>query len=221
MLKKSREHSPKANLKKGSNKQSYQGPLASGLNRRAFLKTSTAISLLAGFAACKPSVPADSGDMPDIKRPLLTKGKYFSKQQQIVLDAVQMKLFPADGNGPSARELNAIEYLEWAMSDPKNIDDGDPEFIAKGIAWLNELSDQTQGDAFIQLNSDQQDKVLKQISTSSTGENWLSILLYYLTEALMLDPVYGGNPEGIGWKWLAHQPGFPAPVLGQTYRDFK
>ena len=36
----------------------------------------------------------------------------------------------------------------------------------------------------------------------------------------MLDPVYGGNPEMIGWKWLEHQPGFPAPIEGKTYRDF-
>ena len=39
------------------------------------------------------------------------------------------------------------------------------------------------------------------------GRAWLSLLLYYIFEALLSDPVYGGNPDGIGWQWLEHQPG--------------
>ena len=35
-----------------------------------------------------------------------------------------------------------------------------------------------------------------------------------------LDPVYGGNPDGIGWKWLMHPPGFPRPPKGKTYHAF-
>jgi len=208
------------NHKKGSSKDEYLGPLASGLNRRAFLKTSAAISLLAGLTACKPSTPILK---TEVKGPnISTKTQnFFSKKQQATLDAVQMQLFPNDGNGPSARDLNAIDYLEWAMSDEQNINDGDPEFIAKGIGWLDDLSDQTQGNVFIKINNTQRDKVLKQIAASNAGENWLSILMYYLTEALMLDPVYGGNVEESGWKWLEHQAGFPQPIIGKTYRDFE
>ena len=47
--------------------------------------------------------------------------------------------------------------------------------------------------------------------------NWLSLLLTYLLEALLADPVYGGNPGGIGWQWLAHQPGFPTPPADKTW----
>jgi len=202
------------------------GPLASGLNRRAFLKTSTAIYLLAGLAGCKPSVPnlktnsVNSTYAKTATGPSTGKD-YFTQEQHKVLDSVQMQLFPDDGNGPSARDLNAIAYLEWAMSDSQNINDGDAEFIAKGIGWINDLSEQTRGDTFIKLNYDQQHIVLEQIAKSQAGENWLAILMYYLTEALLLDPVYGGNPNMIGWKWLEHQPGFPRPVAGKTYRDFE
>ncbi len=205
--------------KRGSSKSDYKGPLASGLNRRAFLRTSMAITLLAGLPACKPDA-AELKTTPSSK-PIISNKNTFTLSQHKVLDSVQMQLSPNDGNGPSARDINGIKYLEWAMSDQQNIDDGDLEFIAKGIGWLNDLSDQTQGDVFIRLDNKQQDKVLKQIASSSAGENWLSVLMYYLTEALMLDPVYGGNTDTVGWKWLEHQPGFPAPVLGKTYRDFK
>jgi gluconate 2-dehydrogenase gamma chain len=211
--------------KKGSTKDSYMGQFASWMNRRDFLKTSSAISLLVALTACKPSAPSSQtssevsskGTSPEN---LSTNKNYFTETQHKVIDAVQMQLFPDDGDGPSARDLNAIAYLEWAMTDPQNIKDGDPEFIAKGIGWLDDLSEQTEGASFIKLSDKQQDNVLKQISKSQAGENWLSLLMYYLAEALMLDPVYGGNPEMIGWKWLEHQAGFPRPVAGKTYRDF-
>jgi len=210
--------------KRGSFNKDYQGPLECGLNRRAFLKTSTAISLLAGLTLYKPTLAGqhdNSDDSIETSSRLRLGKNFFSKEQHTVLDAVQMQLFPDDGDGPSARDLKGIAYLEWAMTDQVNINDGDPDFIAKGITWLNELSQQTHGAFFVELNDSQQDKVLKQVAKSQAGENWLSILLYYLTEALMIDPIYGGNPEMIGWKWLQHQAGFPRPVMDKTYRDFE
>ncbi len=205
------------NDKRGAIKSGYQGALASGLNRRAFLRSSIALSLLSGLASCNLSFD----EQDEVVTSTTSKAKdYFTAEQQQILDAVQMQLFPADGDGPSARDLNALAYLEWAMTDPENIDDGDPSFIVKGIGWLDDLSKQTLGTGFIKLTSTQQDTVLKQVAGSSQGESWLSLLMYYLAEALMLDPIYGGNPNGIGWQWLQHQAGFPAPVAGKTYRDF-
>jgi len=29
--------------------------------------------------------------------------------------------------------------------------------------------------------------------------------------------VYGGNPDGIGWKWLEHQPGYPTPPADKSW----
>jgi gluconate 2-dehydrogenase gamma chain len=218
----STNHRPSDNEKKGSPLKVYQGPLASGLNRRAFLRTSTAISLLAGITLTKPSfaIPQTTPNSVASLSELATDGNVFTTPQQQVLDAVQMQLFPDDGDGPSAQDLNALAYLKWAMSDQQNINDGDPQFIIDGIGWLNDLAKQTHGNHFVKLTYEQQDKVLKQVAKSQAGENWLSLLMYYLTEALMLDPVYGGNPNMISWQWLEHQPGFPAPITGKTYRDF-
>jgi gluconate 2-dehydrogenase gamma chain len=218
----STNHHPSDNEKKGALIKDYQGPLASGLNRRAFLRTSTAISLLAGITLTKPTFAIQQTALNSAVSlsELATDSDIFTPQQQQVIDAVQMQLFPDDGDGPSAQALNALAYLEWAMTDQQNIDDGDADFITKGIGWLNDLAKQTHGDLFNKLTYEQQDKVLKQVAKSQVGENWISLLLYYLTEALMLDPVYGGNPNMISWQWLEHQPGFPAPIIGKTYRDF-
>jgi gluconate 2-dehydrogenase gamma chain len=73
------------------------------------------------------------------------------------------------------------------------------------------------GRSFLALDDEQQELVLRDIAESDAGENWLSTLLTYLFEALLTDPVYGGNPGGIGWKWLQHVPGFPRPPLDKRY----
>jgi len=214
--------------KKGSSKPEFVSALSSGLNRRAFLRQSGAALLLTSIAACKPNI-SDNKDFDNKTSGSNFKSEnsktlsdiyIFDQHQKDLIIAVQLHLFPDDGDGPSATEINALKYLEWALTDPDNEDEGDGEFIVKGVGWLDSLSEQTQGDQFIKLSGEKQDKVLQQISKSSAGENWLSILIYYLIEALLFDPIYGGNPDGIGWKWLEHQPGFPAPTKDKLYRSF-
>lgn len=205
----------------------FKNHWTTGLNRRDFVKSSLAASLLAGLVACKPSIndtPDKTSPEPLIKpsKDTVQLGDYvFTKKQHQDLQAVSMRLFPDDGDGPSADDLHFLTYLEWAMTDEQNITDGDPEFIAKGIGWLNQFANDDYGKNFKDLSTDIQDKLLTATAKSDAGENWMALLVYYLIEALALDPYYGGNPNQIGWKWLQHQGGFPHPIKGKTYRDFE
>ncbi|MEE8342688.1 MAG: gluconate 2-dehydrogenase subunit 3 family protein, partial [Gammaproteobacteria bacterium] len=70
---------------------------------------------------------------------------------------------------------------------------------------------------FTALNEQERETVLREIEQSRAGRNWLSTLLTYLLEALLADPVYGGNPNGIGWQWLEHQPGYPLPPKDKAW----
>jgi len=201
--------------KTGSTKSKYLGPLKSGLSRRDFLKTTMAIGLLSGVLGCKPSIP-------NVSKSVVANSEIFefTKPEAQILGKVLMHLFPDDGNGPSAEDFGALEYLEWALTDEDNKNDGDPEFIVKGIGWLDDLSQQTHSTTFLKLSAAQQHEMMQQTSQTSTGENWMALLIFYLTEALLLDPIYGGNINRVGWTWLEHQAGFPQPVIGKTYRDF-
>ena len=49
------------------------------------------------------------------------------------------------------------------------------------------------------------------------AKEWCSILITLILESLLLDPIYGGNPDGIGWKWLEVTPGFPQPTEELRY----
>lgn len=132
--------------------------------------------------------------------------------------AVQQILFPDDGNGPSAADLNATAYLKFVI-DAADTDKDDRAFILKGIDWLNQLSQTNSKKTFIENERQQQNKLITQIAGSQSGERWLSFVLLYIFEALLTDPVYGANPGGIGWSWLEHTPGFPHPPANKIYTE--
>jgi len=189
-----------------------------GINRREFLKTSLAVSLLTSLSGCKPVTPKQN--LSKNEQTVAIPYDSFNEAQLLDLQAISMRLFPDDGDGPSANDLNFLTYLQWAMTDKQNSEDGDPEFLAQGIVWLNQFASDDYGHDFKSLPSNIQDEIIQKTAQSEAGERWLALLLYYLLEALTLDPYYGGNPKQIGWQWLQHQGGFPHPEKNKTYRDF-
>ena len=82
---------------------------------------------------------------------------------------------------------------------------------------MNELAKTEFKKPFPQLEANQREQLLQRIARSEAGENWLSLLLVYIFEALLSSSIYGGNPDGIGWRWLEHNPGFPQPTSSNTY----
>ncbi len=134
------------------------------------------------------------------------------------LNAVLNHLLPASDTGPSAQELNATQYLYNVVTlqptAPSEI-----EFIFKGVGWLNGYTQSQLAKKFVALTVDQKETMLRGISTSTAGDNWLNNLINYLYEAMLTPPSYGGNPNGIGWQWLDHQAGFPLPPVGKRYYE--
>ena len=130
--------------------------------------------------------------------------------------SVQNHLFPKDEDSPGSTDINATAYLKSVLELP-GVDDSDKKFIRDGVNWANDLSRQMFERDFHQLNSDKKEQVLQRISKSSAGESWLALLLLYIFEALIADPVYGGNKNKVGWQWLEHAPGFPLPSENKRY----
>jgi gluconate 2-dehydrogenase gamma chain len=132
------------------------------------------------------------------------------------LAAVQEHLFPSDGDVPGARDISAMQYLKNVI-DHHDIEQSEKEFIQNGVKWLNGIAREMYAAGFIELSAAKKEKTLRKVAQSSAGENWLSTLLTYLIEALLTSPAYGGNPNGVGWKWLEYQPGFPQPPSNKVY----
>ena len=54
----------------------------------------------------------------------------------------------------------------------------------------------------------------------SWGRSWISVMLLHIFEALLSDPIYSGNSDEKGWKWLNYSPGNPRPFEGKAYLDY-
>ncbi|RDH80749.1 MAG: hypothetical protein DIZ80_17130 [endosymbiont of Galathealinum brachiosum] len=132
------------------------------------------------------------------------------------LAAVQEHLFPADESSPGAKDISALRFLR-NMLDTPDLESDEKEFIIQGVGWLNDLSIKNHKQTFIKLNDSEKEKVLRKIESSRAGSRWLSLMMNYLIEALLSDPVYGGNKDSKGWQWLEHIPGFPTPTSNQVY----
>ena len=177
------------------------------INRRTFLLR------VAGFITTfflPPFIARAAKDRPAIQL----------KDPWLTIDVVQDHLFPSETDSPGAKEINAITYLRNVIASPA-IGLEEKEFILNGVKWLNDLSLEKYEAVFTQLTYSQRTDMLHKITQSKAGRRWISKLLSYIFEALLGDPVYGGNPDGIGWKWLNHHPGFPRPPKHKRYWELR
>ena len=125
-----------------------------------------------------------------------------------VIEAVQEILFPKKLKAPSAFEFGATNYL-LLVSSHSSFVKSDLKFLLYGADLLIKYRDD-----FLTIEPKYRDKILRDfINSSSKAENWLSLLLFYTLEALLSDPIYGGNRDELGWRWLNHNAGKPQPKV--------
>lgn len=184
------------------------------LSRKLFLRLLTAFGVVAQF----PLLALKNSDAQGLIKPLTKPEDLLSSRQINILGSVQEILFPSDGNGPGAGEMNAHLYLQWVLSDPL-LEAEDKQYILNGIEWVNETALENHALDYLELSPDQQKELVREIMAEDWGESWLSTILTYILEALLADPLYGGNPDESGWKWLAHHPGYPRPTKQTLYAN--
>jgi len=181
-----------------------------GFSRREFIRR---LGLLASLALTYPNLVLAQQRQSRAEQPL---AGWQTEQNWQTLAQVQEILFPAGEDTPGASDIGASIYLHQAIENP-NADIEDRDFIFRGIGWLDGLTQERHNKTFLQLSSVQQNGIIEVIVKSRAGRNWVSTLLTYILEALLMDPVYGGNKNGIGWQWLEHQPGYPRPPADKTW----
>ena len=116
----------------------------------------------------------------------------------------------ADKDGYVTSKLNVIGYFKGVLNDQR-IDIESRNYLINGARWLNETADEDYDKSFMQLSHDEKETLLKKVSMLKWGDNWLYKMMSYYFETVFSDPVYGGNVNAVGWKWLAYEPGFPRP----------
>jgi gluconate 2-dehydrogenase gamma chain len=132
------------------------------------------------------------------------------------LAAVHAHLLPSEANAPGAAELDSLGYLRAALAVP-GFDAEERAAIVQGAEAVERQAQVGAGKSFAELAGEEREAVLRAFESTEPGRRWLRGMLNYVIEALLADPVYGGNPEGLGWRWLGHEPGFPRPPAGKRW----
>lgn len=122
-----------------------------------------------------------------------------------IIALVQETLLPKTPHMPSANEVNAASFLKEACKS-KYFDSSDYAFIIKGVEHFVALFPR-----FTEHDMAKRTEILKEASKNDYFDSWLSLLIYYGLEAMLSDPIYGGNPNQIAWKALGHYHGEPRP----------
>lgn len=177
------------------------------LDRREFIATLAALGLLSRSAVGWAGPTAES---------VIPAPAWLAQAPWPTLNAVMAHLLPAGEGIPGAEQIHAIVYLHRTLTTP-GADAGERERMLAGAERVNALAQADYGKAFQLLDGDQREAVLRKLEGQSGGQRWLSSLLSFVLEALLADPVYGGNPDGIGWAWLQHQPGYPRPPADKLW----
>jgi gluconate 2-dehydrogenase gamma chain len=175
-------------------------------SRRSFLKSA------AGVAAITAT------PLPLLAKTSQSAQQWREKPLWQTLNAVLDHLLPESPTGPSAQDINALQYLYNVVTLQPTSED-EIAFIKKGVGWLNGYSQSQLSMPFIALKNSEKETILRGISTSRAGYNWLATMLGYIFEAMLAPPIYGGNPNNVGEKWLNHQAGFPLPNIGTRYYE--
>lgn len=183
------------------------GAPVTDMNRRNFLARAAhlGIALTIPWTVSIPELQAAGLD-----------GGGLSKAQWKTVDAVQRHLFPSESQAPGAVEINAASYLYFVLSD-QVLDPDERALIPAGLVMFEQFVQDTYSKRFPQLTAAQGEMALRSFEETPQGRQWITKLLGYIFEALLTDPVYGGNPKDVGWQWLGHRPGFPRPPRDRRY----
>jgi len=175
-------------------------------NRRKFLKGALlagAMTQIGFFTACSTKLK-EGNDLLD-------------QEQATILNDIINIFFPNDGNGPGAEDINAFGYIMWVLHDTLNRKIEDNAYILKGLEWANETAQEIYFAPFVELSEKQKRALVGKFTELDWGENWSSMMITLILEALVLDPIYGGNTNEAGWEWLKHTPGYPRPTADNRY----
>lgn len=183
------------------------------MNRRRFL-ASSGIALSAALpAALLNRLEAYAAATP---APTPLSGAGIEPEDWRILGLVQAHLLPSEVQAPGASDVDALSYLHFVMSWKKT-DPVEPQNLRSGLDKLREIAAQTEGGTFDALDARGRERALRTLEAAEGGTEWILLVLDYIFEALLADPVYGGNPDGVGWRWLQIEPGHRRPGLDQRY----
>lgn len=130
-----------------------------------------------------------------------------SKEIYSVIAAVQEHMFPQENTLPSATTFRATAFLAETLMHP-TYDKDIRAFVIKGAEALQKRENHH----FLTYDVAHKEKALRAYEETDYGGRWLDRIMLLSLEALLSDPIYGGNMRESGWHALQAKGGDPRPT---------
>ncbi len=171
---------------------------------------------------------------------------YFTPEQFSITEAATERIFPADDNGPGAKDLLVAYYIDhqlagtWGLRSNEYTKGpfypGEPtqgyqgrlnrqEIFNIGLKGLQDHSLKTYNKKFPELTNEEQDAVLTEFADDkvalkgTTAKTFFGILRAGTIEGAYADPLYGGNKGMEGWK-MKNFPGHQMTYLNIIDKEY-
>ena len=143
------------------------------------------------------------------------KFEFFSADEAKEIDAITSRIIPSD-EMPGAREAGVVYFIDrglttFGVDDQKTYQEGLPA-LQSGVAEMFPGSSK-----FSALTPEQQDEVLHSLDEQSQkgrqrrfrispgAQNFFETVRQHTIAGFLIDPDYGGNHDGPGWKVIGRE----------------
>jgi hypothetical protein len=185
------------------------------LNRRNFLlRTGTGFSAALITANWPALLSAATHAHDAAKAAIPPKFEFFTPEEAAEIETITARIIPTDDT-PGAREAGVVYFIDHGLAtfdtdDQKTYREGLPEFQARAKEMFPSAS------KFSGLMADQQDEVLhsfdeggpttRRVLRARPGaQNFFETLRQHTIAGFLIDPDYGGNHDGVGWKVIGRE----------------
>ncbi len=180
------------------------------LNRRKFLfRTGTGFSAAWISANWPALLSAATHAHEAAKAATRPKFEFFTAEEAAEIEAITARIIPTDET-PGAREAGIVYFIDRGLAtfgadDQKTYREGLPDLQARVTQMFPSAS------KFSSLAAEQQDEVLHSFDENSGAprqafrtrpgaQNFFETLRQQTIAGFLIDPDYGGNHDGVGWK---------------------
>jgi len=146
--------------------------------------------------------------------PTPPKFEFFTPEQAAEVEAITARIIPTDET-PGAREAGIVYFIDRGLAtfyadDQKTYREGLPEMQARVTEMFHGAA------KFSGLTVEQQDAVLHSFDENSaagqgpyrarpSAQDFFGTLRQHTIAGFLIDPDYGGNHDGVGWKLIGRE----------------
>ena len=143
------------------------------------------------------------------------KFEFFTSDEAKEIEAISARIIPSDDT-PGAREAGVVYFIDHGLTtfgadDQKTYRDGLPELQARvgemfpGVAKFSSLTAEQQDEVLHSFDEQQPQQRQRRFRPRPGAGNFFETLRQHTIAGFLIDPDYGGNRDGAGWKVIGRE----------------